>query len=79
MIQRIGGGNGSMDADTFVSRCLREMGLGTVDEETYEQLVHEADIGGPIVFGENGEFQRFSDRVGSMLALIAGTKEYQFG
>lgn len=79
MVRRIGGGSGSMDADTFVSRCLREMGLGAVDDETYEQLVHQADIGGPIVFGENGEFQRFSDRVGSMLALIAGTKEYQFG
>ena len=79
MARRVRGGGGSMDADTFVSRCLNEMGLGAVDEETYGQLVHHAEIGGPIVSGGNGEFDGFSGRVGNMLALIAGTKEYQFG
>ena len=79
MARRVSGGGGSMDADTFVSRCLNEMGLGAVDEETYGQLVHHAEIGGPIVSGGNGEFDGFSGRVSNMLALIAGTKEYQFG
>ena len=79
MARRIGNNGGNMTTDTFVDRCLYEMGLASVDEETYGQLVSHVDTGGPIVYGGNGEFEGFSERVADMLALIAGTKEYQFG
>ena len=79
MARRIGNNGGAITTGTFIDRCLFEMGLESVDEETYGQLVTQAELGGTIVYGENGEFEGFSERVADMLALIAGTKEYQFG
>jgi uncharacterized protein (DUF1800 family) len=79
MVRRIGNNGGSLTAAMFVERCLNELGLGTVDDETFQELVAQAELGGPIMYGTNGEFDKFSQRVGDMLALIAGTKEYQFG
>ena len=79
MARRVGNNGGALTTDTFIDRCLFEMGLDSVDEETYGQLVSQAEMDGPIVYGENGEFEGFSERVADMLALIAGTKEYQFG
>ena len=79
MARRIGNNGGAMTTGSFVDRCLYEMGLAGVDEETHGQLVSHAETGGPIVYRENGEFEGFSERVADMLALIAGTKEYQFG
>ena len=79
MARRVGDNGGTMATGTFVDRCLFEMGLDSVDDETYGQLVSQVENGGPIVYGENGEFDGFSERVADMLALIAGTKEYQFG
>ena len=79
MARRIGNNGGTMSTGAFVDGCLHEMGLASVDEETYGQLVSHVEMGGPIVYGENGEFEGFSERVADMLALIAGTKEYQFG
>lgn len=79
MARRIGSNGGALTTEAFVDRCLGEMGLRSVDAETYGQLVQQAEAGGPVVYGEDGEFEGFSQRVADMLALIAGVKEYQFG
>ena len=53
--------------------------VGPVEDETYQELVSHANSGGPVTYGENGQAEVFAHRVGEILALIAGTKEYQFG
>ena len=55
------------------------MRVGPIEEETYRQLVSHATSAGPVTYDDNGQTEVFAHRVGEILALIAGTKEYQFG
>lgn len=79
MIQRIGTNCNGGTATKLVDYCLKEMRVGPVEDETYQELVSHANSGGPVTYSENGQAEVFAHRVGEILALIAGTKEYQFG
>ena len=68
-----------MSPETLVDRCLDLMGPLEVADETKGELVEHAEAGGPISWGTEEEYREFSGRVGGVLALIAGTTEYQFG
>ena len=73
------GSNGHrLDAEDLVDRCLDEMGPLEVTDQTRKELVEQVQSGGPVSWSA-GEEQDLSKRVGEVLALIAGTREYQFG
>ena len=71
--------NGSaMTAEKLVDSCLDLIGPLKVKENTHKELVEYAEAGGPIKWAADEEYAGFSRRVANVLALIAGTREYQF-
>ena len=78
--RRIAESNGAaMTAEDLVDKCLDLIGPLPVSEETRRELVAQAEGEGTISSeGEAGHAEA-SRRVGDVLALIAGTREYQFG
>lgn len=79
IVRRVAADGSTITAETLVDRCLDQMGPLEVGEETKRELVEHAEAGGTISNGTDDEYREFSDRVGGVLALIAGTTEYQFG
>jgi len=79
MITRIASNGGSAAAEVLVDRCLDEMGPLEVKEETYTELVAHVEAGGPVAVPTEKTDPEYARRVGDLLALIAGTREYQFG
>ena len=78
IIERVAANGAAMTAEVLVDRCLDQMGPPEVEEKTRRELVEHAESEGPISWGTQEEYATFSRRVGEMLALIAGTREYQF-
>ena len=75
-----GSSNGQeIDPETLVDRCLEEMGPLAVKDSTRQELVDHTIAGGPVSVGTEQGDTEFSRRAGDLLALIAGTREYQFG
>ena len=79
MIRAVANGDRAMTAEAFVDRCLHVMGPLEVGETTRRELVDQVASGGPVACATDEEIEGFSRRVGRTLALIAATKEYQFG
>ncbi len=79
MIARIGSNGDHTTAENLVDRCLDEMGPLEVKEQTHRELVEHVESGGPVVNPSGDMDAEFARRVGDVLALIAGTREYQFG
>ena len=55
------------------------MGPLEVTQETHQELVAHVESDGPISSVGDDDNPAFSQRVGETLALIAATREYQFG
>ena len=80
IVARIASSNGdAMSAEDLVDRCLDEMGPLEVAEGTRSELIDEAESQGPVTWSTAQDRESSSRRVGEMLALIAATREYQFG
>ena len=79
MISRVAGGDTAMTAEALVDRCLDQMGPLEVSESTRCELVNHAESEGPISWSDEKGYASFSRRVGDIFALIAATREYQFG
>ena len=75
IIRRVAANDTAISAEAMVDRCLDQMGPIETSESTRNELIAEAEAGGPIACGTEG----FSRRVADTLALIAATREYQFG
>ena len=71
-----GGGD---PAEVLVQRCLYEMGPLQVEEATRSELLNHSRSNGPVSLETAEPTPEFSRLVGELLALIAGTREYQFG
>ena len=69
----------AMTAEALVDRCLDLMGPLEVVEQTRAELDSHLEGDGPISLSTEEEYAGFSQRVGDTLALIAATREYQFG
>ena len=78
IIQRVASTDTAMTAEAMVDRCLDQMGPLEVSESTRQELIAQAEAGGPISWITE-EYASSSRRVGDTLALIAATREYQFG
>ena len=80
IISRVAASNGSeMSPPELVQRCLDLMGPLEVAQETRDELVEHAEAEGPLVWNTDEGFTASAQRVTGMLALIAGTREFQFG
>ena len=78
IIDRIAQSNGSiMTAEELVDRCLEQVGPLELDDDSRRELVGQVAESGPVSF--ETDFETASRRVCGVLALIAGTREYQFG
>ena len=55
------------------------MGPLDVPEVVRDNLVAEAETDGAIAYRTADDRRDLSRRVGNLMALIAGTREYQFG
>jgi len=78
IITRISDRSDTMSPETLVEACLEEMGPLPVKDATLEELVDHAREQGDISWDEDS-YEDSAIRTGQMLALIASTREYQFG
>ena len=76
IVERLGSNGNTMTPEALVDGCLEQMGPMEVEKQTLDELVAHANKSGPISSEDKTDFGR---RVGQVLSLIAGTKEYQFG
>ena len=79
IIRRVAGGDKAMTAEALVDRCLDQMGPLEVAESSRKELISQVESGGPVSFDTEEGYADFSHRAGSTMALIAATREYQFG
>ena len=81
IIRRVAASNGTaMTADDLVDHCLDLMGPITVRDKTRQELVeYVAGEGGQVSWQSPEDFAHASRITSKVLALIAGTREYQFG
>ena len=80
IVSRVAASNGAtMSPQELVERCLELMGPLEVTQETRDELVQQAEPDGPLVWDTDEDREASVQRVTGMLAMIAGTREYQFG
>ena len=75
MINRLKDQN-SQTPEAFVDACLELMGPLEVNEETRQELVDHAKIGGNLNWASDAAGS--SERVGELLQLIVSTRDYQY-
>lgn len=79
IIQRISEMNGSsMNPEQLVHHCLDQMGPMEISDKTRQELLEQVEIDGTASWSTEKEYKASSKRVADLLALIAGTREYQF-
>ena len=79
IVKRIADANGaSMTPEELVDHCLDQMGPLEVSEETRTELLEQVEAGGPASWATEQDYKASSRRVADVLALVAGTREYQF-
>ena len=80
IIDRVAASNGTgMSPEALVDGCLDQMGPLQVSDKTRSELVEQAERQGPVSWATEEDRAHSARRVADMLALIVGTREYQFG
>ena len=80
IVERVAASNGTgMTPEALVDECLNQMGPLPVSDETRQELLEQANNQGPVSWATDADRALGARRVGDMLALIVGTREYQFG
>ena len=78
LIGRIAEGSATMSPEVLVERCLELMGPLPVKDKTKEELIDYATEHGDVGWNEDS-YEDSAKKTAEMLALIASTREYQFG
>ena len=68
----------SMNPEQLVHHCLDQMGPMEISDKTRQELLEQVEIDGTASWSTEKEYKASSKRVADLLALIAGTREYQF-
>ena len=68
----------TLSPEQLVDGCLDVIGPVEVTEDTRNELLAQAQKGGALRHGTQGERTDFARRVAEMLQMIAATAEYQF-
>ena len=80
IIRRIASSNGKgMSPDQLVDGCLEQMGPLRVKDSTRRELIDFVQSETDQISWHNGDYEKGADVTSKVLALIAGTREYQFG
>ena len=80
IIRRIASSNGKgMSPDQLVDGCLEQMGPLQVKDSTRRELIDFVQSETDQISWHNGDYEKGADVTCKVLALIAGTREYQFG
>ena len=77
IIERVASNGEVMTAEELVDRCLDILGPVELSERTRRELIQHTEQDGPVSWSKDREGSE--RRVGDTLALIAATREYQFG
>ena len=78
IISRVAEGLETMSPEMLVERCLELMGPLPVKDKTREELIDHAMEYGDIGWDKNS-YEDSAKKAAEVLALIASTREYQFG
>ncbi len=79
MVDRVAAANGpQMSPGELVDQCLDIMGPLEVSEQTRKELVAHAQTDGSVSWSK-ADYDKSARRAGEVFALIAATREYQFG
>ena len=80
IIRRIASSNGKgMSPDQLVDGCLEQMGPLQVKDSTRSELIDFVQSETGQISWHNGDYEKGADVTCKVLALITGTREYQFG
>ena len=79
IVDRVAGDGASISPEGLVERCLDQMGPLDLSDDTRREIVQEMEREGHITWATVDERETSARRVGETLALIAATREYQFG
>ena len=80
IIRRIASSNGKgMSPDQLVDGCLEQMGPLQVKDSTRRELIDFVQSETDQISWHNGDYEKGADVTCKVLALITGTREYQFG
>ena len=79
IVKRVASTDTAISVEALVDRCLDQMGPLEVAENTRNELIDQAESEGPVSWSTEEEYAGLSRRVADTLALIAATREYQFG
>ena len=80
IIRRIASSNGKgMSPDQLVDGCLEQMGPLQVKDSTRSELIDFVQSETDQISWHNGDYEKGADVTCKVLALITGTREYQFG
>ena len=80
IIRRIASSNGKgMSPDQLVDGCLEQMGPLQVKDSTRSELMDFVQSETGQISWHNGDYEKGADVTCKVLALITGTREYQFG
>lgn len=78
IVRRITSHGQAITVEALVDRCLDLMGPVEASEETRASLITKAGGDAEVSWESDEQYIDVSRRIGEMLALIAGTREYQF-
>jgi hypothetical protein len=78
IVRRVASTDTAISVEAMVDRCLDQMGPLKVADNTRNELIDQAESEGPVSWSTE-EYTGLSRRVADTLALIAATREYQFG
>ena len=78
IVRRITSHGQAITVEVLVDRCLDLMGPVEASEETRASLITKAGGDAEVSWESDEQYIDVSRRIGEMLALIAGTREYQF-
>jgi len=78
IIEKVAEGSATTSPEMLVERCLELMGPLPVKDKTKEELVDHATEYGDIAWDEDS-YEDSAKKAAEVLALIASTREYQFG
>ena len=78
IIRRITSNGKAITVEALVDQCLDLIGPLEVSDETRRTLVKKAGGDGQVSWETEEQYSELSRRVGELLAVIVGTREYQF-
>ena len=80
IVRRVAALNGdAMEPTELLDACLDMVGPMEVSGETYGELLGQVESDGPASWATDSGYAASAKRTGELLALIASTREYQFG